>query len=83
MDFRVVRSLDSCSKGPVFKTTFIHATKCEERNSQLSVVPGKKVKGITRSHREEGPGSHCSISSPIHYSVDPYSLAHKTNTLRR
>ncbi len=43
-DGRVVRSLDPCSKGPQFETTF----RPEERISQLSVYPGKKAKGITR-----------------------------------
>ncbi len=43
-DFQVVRSLDPCSKGPGFKTTFRPVTKCEERISQLSVIPAKKKK---------------------------------------
>ncbi len=44
----VVRSLDPCSKGPGFETTFRPVTKCEEIISHLSVTPGKKAKGITR-----------------------------------
>ncbi len=47
-DVQVVRSLDPCSKGPRFETTFRPVIKCEERISQLSVIPGKKEKGITR-----------------------------------
>ena len=47
-DGRVVRSLDPCLKGPGFETTFRPVTKCEERISQLSVIPGKKAKGIMR-----------------------------------
>ncbi len=45
---RVVRSLDPCSKGPGFETTFRPVIKCEERIGQLSVIPGKKAKGIRR-----------------------------------
>ena len=48
-DVRVVRSLDPCSKGPGFETMFRPVKKCEERISQLSVIPGKKAKGITSS----------------------------------
>ncbi len=33
---------------PGFETTFKPVTKSEERISQLSVISGKKVKGITR-----------------------------------
>ncbi len=43
----MVRSLDPCSKGSGFETTFRPVIKCEERISQLSVIPGKKAKGIT------------------------------------
>ncbi len=45
---RVLRSLDPCSKGPWFETTFRIVKKCEERISQLSVISGKKAKGFTR-----------------------------------
>ncbi len=45
-DDRVVRSLDTCIKGPGFKTTFRPIKKCQERISQLSVIPGKRTKGI-------------------------------------
>ncbi len=48
-DGRVVRPLDPCSKGPGFEITFRPVIKCEEKISQLSVIPGKKSKGITRS----------------------------------
>ncbi len=44
----MVRSLDPCSKGPGFETTFRPVIKCEERIGQLSVIPGKKAKGIMR-----------------------------------
>ncbi len=44
----VVLSLDLCLKDPGFKTTFRPVIKCEERISHLSVIPGKKAKGITR-----------------------------------
>ena len=44
----MVKTLDPCSKGPGFETTFRPVIKCEERISQLSVIPGKKAKGITR-----------------------------------
>ncbi len=44
----MVRSLDPCSKGPGFETIFRPAVKSEERISQLSIIPGKKAKGITR-----------------------------------
>ncbi len=43
-DFRGVRSLE-----PGFETTFRPVKKCEGRINQLSVIPGKKAKGITRS----------------------------------
>ena len=46
-DGRVVRSLDP-SKGSWFQTTFRPFTTYEERISQLSVILGKKAKGITR-----------------------------------
>ncbi len=39
----VVGSLDPCSKGPGLETTFRLVSKCEERISQLSVIPGKKA----------------------------------------
>ncbi len=45
----MVRSLDPYAKGPRFEITFRPVIKCEERISQLSVIPGKKAKGITRS----------------------------------
>ncbi len=45
--WRVFRSLDLCSKGHGLKTTLKPITKCKERISQLSVIPGKKAKGIT------------------------------------
>ena len=35
-------------KGPGFETIFRPITKCEERISQLSEIPGKYAKGITR-----------------------------------
>ncbi len=44
----MVRSLNPCPKGLEFENTFIPVKKCEERISQLSVIPGKKAKGITR-----------------------------------
>ncbi len=44
----MVRSLDPGSKGPGFETTFRAVIKCEERISQLSVIPSKKANGITR-----------------------------------
>ncbi len=47
-DDRVVRSLDLGSKGPRFETTLRPVIKCKERISQLSVIPGKKAKGIMR-----------------------------------
>ncbi len=47
-DGRLVRALDPCSKGPGFDASFRPVTKCEERISELSVIPGKKVKGIRR-----------------------------------
>ncbi len=40
--------------------------KCEERISQLSVIPSKRNHEVW-SHREEGPGSHCSIGLPIQW----------------
>ncbi len=42
--------------GPGFETTFRLVTKCEERISQLSVIPGKKAKRNHEvwSHQEEG-----------------------------
>ncbi len=40
----MVRSLDPCSKGPGFKTTFRPVIKCEERIRQLFVIPGKMQK---------------------------------------
>ena len=36
------------SKGRGFETTFRPVTKCWERISQRSAIPGKKAKGITR-----------------------------------
>ncbi len=36
------------SKGPGFETAFRPVIKCEERISLLSVIPGKKAKGIRR-----------------------------------
>ncbi len=44
----MVRSLDPCSKGFGFETNIRPVKKCEERISQLSVMPGKKAKEITR-----------------------------------
>ncbi len=39
----MVRSLDPCSKGPEFETTFRHVTKCQERICQLFVIPGIRL----------------------------------------
>ncbi len=58
-DARVVRSLDPCSNGPRFETTFRPVTKCEERIRQLSVIPGKKAKGITRCGHIERKDQGC------------------------
>ncbi len=44
----MVRSLDPCLKGPGSETTFRPVKKCKERISQLSVIPGKRAKGIMR-----------------------------------
>ena len=70
----MVGSLDPYSNCPGFQTTVRPATKCEERISQLSVIPGKKAKGITMcGHIErkdqEGRGSHCSISLHIQWAL--------------
>ena len=63
----MVRTLDTCSKGPGFVTTFRPVIKCEEKISQLSVIPGKKAKGIIR----------CGHIERKDYSVGPLCLAHK------
>ena len=45
----MVRSFEPSSKGPRFETTFRPVTiNIEERICQLSVIPGKKAKGIMR-----------------------------------
>ena len=83
-DFRVVRSLDPCSKSPGFETTFRPVTKCEERISQLSVIPAKKGKRSHEvwSHREEGPRSHCSISLPIQWALSTSTINYQLSTTR-
>ncbi len=58
-DGRVVRSLDPWSKGPGFETTFRPVTKCEERISLLSVIPGEKATGITRCGHIERKDQGC------------------------
>ncbi len=47
-DAQVVRSLDPCSKGPRFENTLTPPTKFKERIHKVSVIPGKKAKGIIR-----------------------------------
>ncbi len=58
-DGGLVRSLDPGTKGPGFETTFRPVTKCEERISQISVIPGKKAKGIMRCGHIERKDQGC------------------------
>ncbi len=44
----MVGLINTCSKGHGFETTLRPVKMCEERISQLSVIPGKQAKGITR-----------------------------------
>ncbi len=46
-------------KGPGIKTTLRSVTKSEERISQLSVIPGKEAKGITRCGHIESKDQGC------------------------
>ncbi len=64
----MVRSVDPCSKGPGFETTFITVTKCEDKISQLSVIPGRKAKGIMRcGHIERKEQGH--TGPPIEWAL--------------
>ncbi len=47
-DDGMLTSLDPYSMDPRFETNFRPVIKCEQIISQLSVIPGKKAKGITR-----------------------------------
>ncbi len=76
----MVRSLDPCSKGSRFETTFRPVTKCEERTCQLSVIPGKKAKGITRcGHIEMKDHGRTALS--VYLLSGPFVLCALTNTL--
>ncbi len=44
----MVRSVDPCLKAFEFETNFRPVTKSKERTFQLSVIQGKKGKGITK-----------------------------------
>ncbi len=78
----MVISLDPCSKGPGFEITFRPATKCEERISQLSVIPGKKAKGITRfghiKRKDQGRTAQL-----VYLLSWPFVLGTETYTLQR
>ncbi len=55
----MARSLDPCSKGPLFETTLRPVIMCEERICQISVIPGKKGKGIARCSHIERKDQGC------------------------
>ncbi len=74
---RVARSPNPCSKDPGFKTTFRPVTKCEERICQLSVIPGKKAKGVTRYGHIKTKGQGCNAQF-VSYSVGPLHFVHKS-----
>ncbi len=67
-DVGVTRSLDPFSKSPGLETTFTPVTKCQERICRLSAIPGVRNHEVW-SQREEGPGSHCSISLLIQWAL--------------
>ncbi len=78
----MVGSLVPCSRDPGFETTFRPVKMCEERISQLSVIPDKNAKGITRcghtKRKDQGRTARL-----VYLFSGPFVLSASTHTLRR
>ena len=77
----MVRSIEPCSKGPGLETISRLVKKCEERICEISVIPGKKAKGVMRrghiEREDQGPMLDQSTYLEVLSQIDVLCIAPK------